>query len=284
MCRFLVYLGKEAGTLGDIIEKPENSLINQSKQAKEGKHLLNADGFGVSWYNQKTGGAPGIFKSVQPAWNNQNLKHLVAKVQSHCFMAHVRASTVGYVNTFNCHPFSYENYSFVHNGTIHGFDAIRRSLLSTLGKDYFNSIKGQTDSEYFFALVMNLLYQRPAPHTIDQMADALAAAIHEINRLRLLVGDTNHSVINASLTDGKKVVSSRYISNDAKEPFSLYYMLGKASDKSEAHLFTSQNTAPEAIVLASEPLTDCCNSWEEVPVNHLLLADEDLSVRFRSIT
>jgi len=283
MCRFLAYIGKKEATLGDIIAKPENSLISQSRSAREGLHVLNADGFGVGWYNQKTGPEPGVFKSVQPAWNNQNLKHLVDKVQSTCFLAHVRASTVGYVNTFNCHPFQYKNYSFVHNGTIHGFDVIRRSLLGSLGMDYFSNIKGQTDSEYFFSLVMNILHQTPPPHSINQMASALSEAIHEIDRLRKVLNDKNYSVLNLVLTDGKKMVVSRYLSDLSLEPFSLYYMLGKPSDSGSSRLFVPSDTDTQAVVVASERLTECVERWEEVPVNHLLLIDEDLKVSTRSI-
>ena len=118
MCRFAAYLGKKPITLARIIDKPSHSLINQSRKARIGTFGLNADGFGIAWYNQNIDPIPAIFKSIQPAWNDQNLRHITSKVESTCFIGHVRASTIGNVNTVNCHPFSFENFAFVHNGTI----------------------------------------------------------------------------------------------------------------------------------------------------------------------
>ena len=109
MCRLIGYRGKTSISLSELIEKPENSLIKQSLETKLGKKGINADGFGISWYNQDIDNTPGIFKSTQPAWNDNNLKHLCNKLLSNCFLGHVRASTVGDVTINNCHPFSYKN-------------------------------------------------------------------------------------------------------------------------------------------------------------------------------
>lgn len=85
MCRLIGYRGKTSILISELIEKPENSLIKQSLETKLGKKGINADGFGISWYNQDIDDTPGIFKSTQPAWNDNNLKHICNKILSNCF-------------------------------------------------------------------------------------------------------------------------------------------------------------------------------------------------------
>ena len=77
---------------GDVVTKPNRSLITQSFDARErvtGNGYLNGDGFGVGWYPFSYEGSvlapdleetPGLFTSVKPAWNNENLRRLADKV------------------------------------------------------------------------------------------------------------------------------------------------------------------------------------------------------------
>ena len=133
MCRFLAYLGSSPIVLSELIEQPSNSLINQSRSPKLCRGT-SADGFGVAWY-EKLGKKPDIYKSTKSAWNDLKIPSLMKKIQSTCFLSHVRAATVGGVSFANCHPFTFENYSFVHNGTIREVKKYRRNWLSELDKD-----------------------------------------------------------------------------------------------------------------------------------------------------
>jgi len=62
---------------------------------------------------------PGVFTSISPAWNNDNLYRLSHKVQSPLVFAHVRAASLGsVVSEANCHPFAVGKYMFMHNGCV----------------------------------------------------------------------------------------------------------------------------------------------------------------------
>jgi len=156
MCRFIAYMGNPA-LLHDILVKPTNSLINQSMHAQESEHPLNGDGFGLGWYEHSIDDTPGLFKSTQPAWNNLNLVSLTGKIKSSLFFAHIRAASQGGVANDNCHPYSFNNLLFMHNGTIHGFQIIKRHIRKNLDDDIDDWIKGQTDSEHFFALFIQTM-------------------------------------------------------------------------------------------------------------------------------
>jgi ergothioneine biosynthesis protein EgtC len=261
MCRFVAYSGVNPILLKEIIADPENSLINQSKQAREGLHGINADGFGIAWYNQNIDPTPGVFKSIQPAWNDRNLHHIVRKIETNCFLGHVRASTVGDVTLNNCHPFTYENYSMVHNGTIRQFLALRRDLTDELDDVFFNHIKAQTDSEHLFALIMNFLHKDPA-RSLEQ---AVKKAFIWVEKNQAKRDEEHFSRLNIGITDGKEMIITRYVTK-GYDPLSLYY--ASKTYRSDSTPTTSCDTL--RTLVASEPLNDFAHDWTEVPSNHYL--------------
>ena len=64
---------------------------------------------------------PAVFRSVDPAWNDANLRDLAAHVTSPLFFAHIRASTGTAVQRTNCHPFRHDRWLWMHNGLINDF-------------------------------------------------------------------------------------------------------------------------------------------------------------------
>ena len=73
MCRWLAYTGAPI-LLTDVLYTPVHSLIDQSLHSRLGAETTNGDGFGIGWYD--TAPAPGVFRSIEPAWNDQNLREL----------------------------------------------------------------------------------------------------------------------------------------------------------------------------------------------------------------
>ncbi|MCF6766846.1 class II glutamine amidotransferase [Thiotrichales bacterium 19S11-10] len=269
MCRFVAYLGKKSELIGELVDKPENSLINQSREAREGRLGLNADGFGLAWYGDcVTDNLPGVFKSTQPAWNDNNLKHLAAKLRSKCFLAHVRASTIGDVVLNNCHPFTYNCYSFVHNGTIRNFDKIRRHIINELDDELFSEVKAQTDSEHLFFLIMQYLKN----DNNMLLEGAVKKAFEKIILLQKDDVSESFSRMNIAITDGKKLMATRYVSKD-EDPLSLYYAAGKHINTNDELSLIEKGKKTDAIIVASEPLSDYVEEWNEVPENHYILID-----------
>jgi predicted glutamine amidotransferase len=103
MCRWLAYAGPPV-YLESLILKPEHSLITQSRDAHQSITTVNADGFGIGWYGARP--EPGVFRDIQPAWNDSNLKSLVEQIASRLLFGHVRATTGTAVTRLNCHPFA----------------------------------------------------------------------------------------------------------------------------------------------------------------------------------
>jgi len=116
--------------------------------SKSAETPTNADGFGLGWYDKRP--TPGLFRSIRPAWNDFNIRDLVAHIESHLFLAHVRATSLATVQETNCHPFRYKNWLYVHNGEIFGVEAIRKQLMAAVAEELFTEILGTTDSEVMF--------------------------------------------------------------------------------------------------------------------------------------
>ena len=118
MCRWLAYSGSPV-RIEELLYKPKHSLIDQSLHSQLGAETTNGDGFGVGWYGPVE--TPGVFHSIEPAWNDRNLRELAAHIESPLVFAHIRASTGSPVQQTNCHPFRHGRWLWMHNGLIGDF-------------------------------------------------------------------------------------------------------------------------------------------------------------------
>jgi len=55
-----------------------HSLVEQSLHSRLGAETTNGDGFGLGGYGAPA--TPGFFRSIEPAWNDQNLRELAARM------------------------------------------------------------------------------------------------------------------------------------------------------------------------------------------------------------
>lgn len=284
MCRFLVYKGKST-LLADLVTRPNNSLIMQSYSAKEREEPLNGDGFGLGWYAPEIDETPCLFKSITPAWANSNLQHLAEKISSPCFFAHVRAASPGLVvNEQNCHPFQYGNLLWMHNGNVEDFPKIKRKLRETLRDDLYNWIQGSTDSEHAFAVFLNQFPEDKTDFSLSELKDALVKTISILNQLSKKVGSVETSIYNFAVSDGKRIVASRYSSKPKGGNATLYY----ASCENYACVdgvcsIDKAKDSTKAVLIASEPLTEIRSDWNEIPLNNLILVDKDNSVSLEKL-
>jgi glutamine amidotransferase len=282
MCRFVLYHGPDV-RLSSLITEPVNSIIHQSFQSRERAEPLNGDGFGVAWYVPGEA-EPVQFRSITPAWSNQNLRHLAAKLKSPTVLAHVRAASPGLaVAETNTHPFCWKRLSFMHNGHIAGFRAIRRRFVDALEEEPFEMIQGTTDSEYLFALLVQHFRHDEAGDPADRLARALTAAIRESLKLVRHAGVTAPSFLNVAVSDGRAAVVSRFTTDAPHRAESLHVHTGRAyvCEDGVTHMVELRRGG-HAVIVSSEALSDD-PGWDTVPPNHLVLVREDRSVEFQPL-
>lgn len=282
MCRLMAYKGTPI-IMDKLLYQPKNSLVNQSINAKEIEEPLNGDGFGVGWYAREINEEPVTFVSVNPAWSNRNLRSLAPRVKTECMLAHVRAATVGEVSEANCHPFQYKTLLMAHNGGIEEFGKAKRKIREPLTDELYNWIKGATDSEHIFASLLNYLFKKHKTVTTDAVADAFEYTFALVKNLIKEVGISEPAYLNMAITNGSFIVATRYCTDPAEEPLTLYHSEGSryVVENGETRLEAPADD-DQAVLVVSEKLTEG-KEWTMIPKNHLVMVEPNFNVRIRPI-
>ena len=282
MCRLMAYKGTPI-IIDDLLYKPKNSLINQSINAREIEEPLNGDGFGVGWYVPELNYEPITFVSVNPAWSNRNLRNLAPKIKTDCMLAHVRAASVGDVSESNCHPFQYKNILMAHNGGVEEFEKIKRHIREPLTDELYNWIKGQTDSEHIFALLLHNLFKNHKTISPEGVAESFEVTFRTLKKLMADYNIQEPAYLNMVFTNGLFIVATRYVTDPKEEPLTLYHSEGSryVVEDGNTRLEAPQDN-DNAVLVVSEKLTDD-KDWTMIPANHLVIVEPSLNVRIRPI-
>jgi glutamine amidotransferase len=281
MCRLLLYLGRPL-LLHDLLVRPTNSLINQSVHCRSDETPVNGDGFGVAWYVPDVTPEPGLFRSLTPAWSNNNLARLAKVTRSQCILAHVRAASPGLASADNnCHPFTFQQYAFAHNGDIGGFRVIRRSLQEALSAEAYDLIQGNTDSEHVFATFIDQIRQQ-GDRTPEGLASALEAAVRQVVSIARRVGVTEHMYLNVTITDGHCRVGCRFSTDLPEHTPTLFTHSGGeyVVEDGTGLLHGASSRTEGCAAISSEPLSQT-HVFEAVPHNHLVMIDANREVSVR---
>jgi predicted glutamine amidotransferase len=254
VCRWLAYYGSPV-LIEELVLKPKHSLIDQSLHSKLGAETTNGDGFGIGWYG--VGELPGVFHSIEPAWNDRNLRNLAAHLEAPIVFAHIRASSGSPIQQTNCHPFRHGRWLWMHNGLIREFPKIKRDLALAVDPALYPSIEGSTDSELFFYLALTL-------GLADDPPGAVARAVGLIEETGRRDGVEHPMQMTVATSDGTQLWAFRYSSEGQSR--SLFYSTD-VSTLREQHpdLPVLQQVSDESRLVVSEPLGDLEGAWNEVP-------------------
>jgi predicted glutamine amidotransferase len=120
-----------------LLEAPD-SLAQQSRR--------EPDGTGLGYYDERD--RPVVEKQPLAAYEDQQFALQARDATGRTFVAHVRYASTGAVEAKNTHPFEQRGRLFAHNGVIGGLEQLEDEL-----GDARAEVKGDTDSERFFALI-----------------------------------------------------------------------------------------------------------------------------------
>ena len=266
MCRWLAYTGNALQPSAVILDA-QHSLVAQSLNSPLGKETVNGDGFGFGWYPEDAspGTEPAFFHSIEPAWNDQNLRELTRHIRSPLFFSHVRAAAAPPVQQTNCHPFRHENWLFMHNGYLAGFSAVKRDLTFAVDPSLYPHIQGTTDSEVLFNLALTFGLK-------DDPVAAMSKAIRTVESVGRDHGVEFPMQGTVAITDGVTVWAFRYSSQGRTR--SLFHSVDVDDlremypDVERLKLFGSN-----AHLIVSEPLNDLPGVFTEVPESTVAIVD-----------
>ncbi len=252
MCRLAAYLGPPIA-LQQFLLEPTHSLYQQSWAPRELSYArLNADGFGIGWYPLDR--EPAVYLNQMPIWSDTNLPGLARSLTNGLWVATVRSATAPYRSgPANTQPFFHDGLLFMHNGFVEDFDrSLRGRIRHFLSTEVEAGIGGNTDSEYIFALLRQLLATDEEMSLEETMRAGLALVDEWL--------DGRKALLNLLLTDGERLFATRHALKG--ECPSLYFTTDDECFDEGAQL------------IASERLTDG-EFWQPVPEHHLLILDRD---------
>jgi glutamine amidotransferase len=255
MCRWLAYSGSPI-LIEELLYGPDHSLIDQSRHARMGVDTTNGDGFGVGWYNADTQ-TPAVFRSIEPAWNDRNLREVTGHVHSPLFLAHIRAATGTAVQQTNCHPFRHGEWLWVHNGLVRDFHLIKRDLALAVDESLYADMEGSADSEMLFYLALTFGLEDDPPTAVERMVGFVEEVGHRHG--------VEHPIqMTIGTSDGKTLWAFRYSSEGDSR--TLFY---STDMRMVRELYPDrqrlQEVSDETRIIVSEPLVDLPGAWNEVP-------------------
>ena len=237
MCRHLSYLGAPVG-LAELLIDPPHGLFHQSWAPHDmrGGGTVNADGFGVGWYQDDTS-TPVRYRRASPMWTDAGFAEFARVTRARAVFAAVRSATVGMpVSEAATAPFAAGDWLFSHNGVVTGWPQRVAKLAETLPVVDLLTLEAPTDAALLWALVRRRLLGAADP------AEVLRGVVADVS------GAAPGSRLNLLLSDGRRTYATAV-----------------------GHALSVRQSAG-AVVVVSEPF-DTAAGWTAVPDRHLVVAD-----------
>lgn len=301
MCRILAYLGPEL-PLESLLLEPSNSLVKQSK-APEHHPLMQLAGWGFGAWSETYAhpDRPLLYRRPIPAFFDDNARNIIPSLRAHTALAHVRAATYRSETVMadeNCHPFSFQEtpWIMIHNGSVPHWRTLQRELLVHCKDSYVKQMRGTTDTEFVYTLLMSVLkgdstddFQEAFETVLKMIIQAMKDCdVLKSTKLKLALAspDTVIAVNFGSGFQGEtdiqgdwqelrktEVGCPDFLISTILEP--LYILTGQDFQKydNSYDMDPCQDCQPTTAILASEPLTANKESWTGLPFGCMIRLD-----------
>ncbi len=244
-----------------LLEAPD-SLSEQSRR--------EPDGTGVGAFT--AAGRPEVFKQALAAYEDRTFASEARELESRTFVAHVRFASNGGLTDVNTHPFELRDRIFAHNGVIGDVPALEREL-----GDAISMVRGETDSERWFALIT-----REIERTGD-VAEGIASAARWV-AANLPIYSVNFVLITAADLWAFRYPAEHELHVLEREAggASGSEHLDHSSPHGNIHVRSSHLAQRPAVIVATEKMDDHLG-WREMRSGELLHVDGSLKVHTHQV-
>jgi predicted glutamine amidotransferase len=231
----------------------------------------NVDGSGIGYF--RADGSPVMDKQPEAAYRDADFVREALEVKACTFVAHVRWASTGVVSLENTHPFSMHGRLMAHNGGLGDLPTLEAQL-----GDYRDLVKGDTDSERYFAFITQQIDQ----HGGDVGAGITAAA-------SWIAGHLPVSSLNTVVITANEMWALRYPETHAlhiiERPAGASAASASAGPSAAGmHVRSATSSVhsddlhtQDSVVIASEEL-DGESGWRMLDVGELVHVSADLTV------
>lgn len=286
MARLFGLIGNRADLAGRVLELEEDALSVPAGQLPRGPLS-----WGVGFYQ---GGDVLLRRRPNDERSALDVAGLAKDLRSDLMVGHVRTATVGGIRTENTHPFRYREWLFAHTGSIDSYPEIRERLLESIPEFLRRDIRGETDSEVLFHVVLSFLHDagRLAGGSTDArtVIGALSSTASLVDHLIGEVGGRTGFPLNAVLTNGE-ILTAIHRGDDADGNRMAYRIFHGRGDLDQLvaddALRKVRLTDPGALrftLLASDfaeaqlperPSSPSAHPWTSVPPRAIVVATRD---------
>lgn len=303
MCRLLAYIGPEI-PLESLLLKPENSLINQSLDP-ELHPLLHLAGWGFGAWSEHLlkPEKPFLYHRPMAAFYDDNAESIIPSLQASTLLAHIRAASYNARTVLadeNCHPFCFEGsqWTIAQNGALPDWKLLQRELLQHCDDRFLKQMKGTTDTEFLFVLLLSLLKGDSDEDVKRGFEDLLKVILQAMKKLDLF----SLTKLKIALVSQDRIIGVNYGCDKTGNPnpkgdwkalrksghdtdaFALsmllepMYVLTGKNFQDYANSYQVDVTSPEeatSAIFASEPLTEEGDDWHDIKFGEMVSLKRD---------
>jgi glutamine amidotransferase len=260
MGRLLGYMANRTDRLADV--------LRDEREAVSPPEGFRPDAWGIGFYQ----GGEVLHKKRPRLEGPIDWAGITQGVRSDCVLLHFRQATVGDFRADNTHPFRMRQWLFAHNGTVEGFGAIRQRVVESLPDFLQRNIRGATDSEHVFHVVLSFLHdagQLDHPDADTKVViGALRSTLALLDRHCAEVG-APEPTLNLVLTNGRWMYAVR-----RNAPMHYVQRVGLPSDGPS----TSDGPGAFRYVLLVSDGDDAPSAYTTVPASSVLVVDRNLDL------
>ena len=235
MCRLMGFVSHEKSTFPAMAGSGFKDFVALSS--------IHCDGWGVSTIDHDEEKAH-LVRSAEMAHTSSQFDSAIADANSDGGLLHLRWATKGLpVSENNSHPFVYEDFTFIHNGSINPPGAVDEFI----DPDFKWLITGDTDSERYFYLMMTMIKRHGFIEGVKQAVATVKA-------------NADFSSINAMIMNEKTFIALAEFDPARRPAFGDpdYYELNYRKDK-------------DGVVVASTGWPQ--EGWLPLANHHMLVVD-----------
>lgn len=311
MCRVLAYIGPEL-PIENLLLTPQNSLINQTLDP-ELHPLLQLAGWGFGAWSQHLlkPEEPFLYRRPMAAFYDDNAIGIIPSLQASTLLAHVRAASYD-SNTVladeNCHPYSYVGTPWIlaQNGDLPSWKILQRELLTHCKDEYLKQMRGTTDTEFLYVLLLSLLEgdsDDDVQHGFEELLRLVLQAMKKLDLVALTklkialvrpnriigvnygAGPNGETQVDADWRELRKSGpgTDDYSLSMLLEP--MYVLTGRNFEHYEDSYDIDVCSDEEATsaIFASEPLTDDADDWLNIEFGEMVVLENDGSNVTRTV-
>jgi predicted glutamine amidotransferase len=200
MCRLLGYVATQERTFADVVGDGFENFVELSKEHKHG--------WGISASSSETRKTE-LVRDLTLAADSEKFSQSANNLKSDGALLHLRLASKGLtVDLSNNHPFIFDDYSFMHNGTIKSIESVQKYV----DPRYLDKFISTTDSERYFYSVLSRIDELGLVEGVRQAVKTISANCDftSINSM-LLTPDTFIAVCEFNESDNTEwTVDSHY--------------------------------------------------------------------------